>query len=117
VHDNLTWMHNTQSQNKNISMPFNIDIDPLSLAKVRSVLSAHLSLRCVFPCTDESRCFDISQGEVSARCMVEKKDAEKAKAQKDGLDDIMIRMRSFVGSQTPKDHVMKVSSFVYSIAF
>jgi hypothetical protein len=90
-------------------MPHNTDIDPNLINHIRNILQDDLFLRCVFPCIDDSPVFDINNNEISSRCMLEKKDVDKAKAQKDGLDDVIIRIRSFKSQPQLREHILKVN--------
>lgn len=92
------------------AMPTNTSIQPVDIEEIRNILQQVLHIRCVFPCTDESQVFDLHRSQISTRCMLEKKDVDKAKALKDGLDDIMVRMRAFDDDADMKRVTLKVSA-------
>lgn len=98
-------------------MPHNTDIRPADILELRRILDENLKVRCVFPSTDDSQVFDIHHEEISTRCMLEKKDIEKAKSQKDGLDDVVVRIRSLEASSEHREYILKVtiSCFVYNL--
>eukprot|EP00981_Chlorochromonas_danica_P005524 scaffold1127_cov186-Ochromonas_danica.AAC.4 len=72
------------------------------------LLEDHLHIHSIFPSVDSlqeggntsqsERSNPLTGNERVARIMLEKKDVEKAKAQKDGLDDVILRLRALSSS-------------------
>lgn len=78
------------------------------------LLEDHLHIHSIFPSMDSlnegvnlssqsEKSNPLAGKERAARIMLEKKDVEKAKAQKDGLDDVVLRLRALASSSQGRE--------------
>ncbi|RYH21170.1 hypothetical protein EON65_21315 [archaeon] len=96
-------------------MPLDSSFSPLSIGNLRELLKANLQIRSVFPCYDEPhRPFNLSDEQIAARCMLDKKDTDKSKLVKDGLDDVVVKVCSYGEEAQSTDKMQKVGNIFVS---
>lgn len=90
-------------------MPLDSSFSPSSIGSIRDLLKADLQIRSVFPCCDEPhRPFNVAEEQIAARCMLDKKDTDKSKLVKDGLDDVVVKVRVFDEESSSVEKMQKV---------